>query len=271
MVFIPLQFAFSISFQWPFWFFEAITMVVLALDIYLRKQNLNELIRSNGQMHTSSNLLERRLAEDREEYNRRKRNVRFELVCSMLAFFPFSLVFNLAGVSTKHTVVVVFCCLRLVKIWPVYKFFSVWKKREVDLLRIFEAFFSYYFACHILTCYIISFALPVPDVRTTWLRRVPVPVQSTPPNSGFKSGFRDSPTMEGVSNFSIYVHGLYYIVITVSHVSIGDITMVTSEERFFNAWLILAGTFIFCYLFGNIASIVSDLAPNIFINFHEKY
>ena len=100
MVFIPLQFAFSISFQWPFWFFEAITMVVLALDIYLRKQNLNELIRSNGQMHTSSNLLERRLAEDREEYNRRKRNVRFELVCSMLAFFPFSLVFNLAGVST---------------------------------------------------------------------------------------------------------------------------------------------------------------------------
>jgi Ion channel len=74
-----------------------------------------------------------------------------------------------------------------------------------------------------------------------------------------------------VSYSSIYVHGLYFIVNTVSHVTIGDISMVTPEERFFNAWLILAGTFIYCYLFGNIASIVSDLAPNIFMNFHEKY
>jgi len=50
MMFIPLQFAFSISFKWPFWFFEAITLTVLALDIYLRWKNLKELIRSNGRM-----------------------------------------------------------------------------------------------------------------------------------------------------------------------------------------------------------------------------
>jgi hypothetical protein len=100
MVFIPLQFAFSISFEWPFWFFEAITLVVFAVDIYLRKNNLDELILTNRTMYASSNLIHRILAEDREEYERRKRNVRFELVCSLIAFFPFSLVFSLAGVST---------------------------------------------------------------------------------------------------------------------------------------------------------------------------
>lgn len=47
--------------------------------------------------------------------------------------------------------------------------------------------------------------------------------------------------------------------------------MVTTEERMFNAVLVLLGTFIYAFLFGNIASIVADLAPNIFINFHQKY
>lgn len=182
------------------------------------------------------------------------------------------MVFDLAGISTKHTIVVLLCLLRLVKIWPVYKFFSWCKKREVDLIRIFEAFFSYYFACHILTCYIISFALSQPDVRETWLRRIPVPMRSKgTAEFGFKAGFRVSPTMDDVTNESIYIHALQFIVTTVSHVAIGDITMVTTEERFFNAWLVLAGTFIYSYLFGNISSIVSDLAPNIFINFHAKY
>lgn len=50
MIFIPLQFAYSISFKWPFWFLEAITLTVLALDIYLRWKNLKELIRSKGRM-----------------------------------------------------------------------------------------------------------------------------------------------------------------------------------------------------------------------------
>ena len=58
---------------------------------------------------------------------------------------------------------------------------------------------------------------------------------------------------------------------TVSHVAIGDITMVTTEERLFNAFLILCGTFIYSFLYGNIASIVANFAPNLFINFHEKY
>lgn len=272
MIFIPLQFAYDVHYDWPYWFFEIITMIVYAFDFYLRKNNLDQLIKTNGKMYSSSNFLERRLAEDKEEYERRKRNVRVELVCSGLAFVPFSMIFDLAGVKKDNIFIVMLCLLRLVKIWPVYKIFKTWKKREVDLIRIFEVIFSYYFACHIITCYVISIAINAPDVRETWMRRIPVPqTMGEDPENNFKAGFRQNPTVEDMTNGSIYIHALYFTVNTVSHVAIGDITMVTTEERLFNAVLVLMGTFIYAFLFGNIASIVADLAPNIFINFHEKY
>lgn len=191
MVFIPLQIAYNISFEWPFWLFEAVTLILYSMDFYLRKNNLEQLIKTNGKMYSSSNFMERRLAEDKEEYARRKRNVRVELVCSGLALFPFSLVFDLAGVKKDNIFIVLLCLLRLCKIWPVYKIFSTWKKREVDLIRIFEVIFSYYFACHIITCYVISIAINAPDVRETWMRRIPVPqFDGEDPANNFKAGFR---------------------------------------------------------------------------------
>ncbi len=152
--------------------------------------------------------------------------------------------------------------LRMVKIWPLFKIFEVLKKREVDTWRIIEVIITYYIACHIVSCVVISVAYDNDDVRKTWMRRIPVP-QDT--------GFRESPTLEGMSDISVYIHSLYFTVNTISHVAIGDITAVTHEERFLNAILILCGTFIYSFLFGNIASIVSDFAPNMFINFHKNY
>jgi len=73
---------------------------------------------------------------------------------------------------------------------------------------------------------------------------------------------RDDPTLNDVSASSIYIHALYFIVNTISHVAIGDITAVNTEERVFVAILILFGTFIYSFLFGNIVSIVSDFAPS---------
>jgi hypothetical protein len=61
---------------------------------------------------------------------------------------------------------------------------------------------------------------------------------------------------------SIYIHSIYFVVNTISHVAIGDITSVTTSERVFNAFLILIGTFIYSFLFGNITAIVSSLAPS---------
>lgn len=84
-------------------------------------------------------------------------------------------------------------------------------------------------------------------------------------------GMRTDPTLNGVSPESLYIHALYFVVNTISHVAIGDITAVTSNERVFVAIFILFGTFMYSFLYGNIVSIVSDFAPDQQITFFEKY
>lgn len=74
-----------------------------------------------------------------------------------------------------------------------------------------------------------------------------------------------------MSSVSIYIHAIYFVVNTISHVAIGDITSVTTDERIFNAFLILTGTFIYSFLFGNITAIVSSLAPSQNMEFYRKY
>lgn len=73
---------------------------------------------------------------------------------------------------------------------------------------------------------------------------------------------RGSATVDDIGPISLYIHSLYFNVNTISHVAIGDITAVNLGERVYVAILILFGTFIYCFLFGNIVSIVSDFAPN---------
>ena len=76
-------------------------------------------------------------------------------------------------------------------------------------------------------------------------------------------GIREnSNVFSDMSDMSIYIHAIYFVVNTISHVAIGDITSVTTYERVFNAFLILLGTFIYSFLFGNITAIVSSLAPS---------
>ena len=74
-----------------------------------------------------------------------------------------------------------------------------------------------------------------------------------------------------MSSTSIYIHAIYFVVNTISHVAIGDITSVTTDERIFNAFLILIGTFIYSFLFGNITAIVSSLAPSQNMEFYRHY
>lgn len=128
--------------------------------------------------------------------------------------------------------------------------------------RVLEVIITYYQISHVVTCVWIAMGKYLPDVRESWIRRIPVPQDK---------GMRDIGTLEGVSDWSLYVHALYFVVNTVSHVAIGDITAVNTGERVFVAVLILFGTFIYSFLFGNIVSIVSDFAPSQHISYFEKY
>jgi hypothetical protein len=154
------------------------------------------------------------------------------------------------------------CCLRLVKVLPLLKMFDILKSKDLQKWRIIEVIVLYYIICHVISNVWISMGLSHSDIRSTWLRRLPVP-RST--------GMRPENNLDGLSNVSIYIHALFFVVNTVSHVAVGDITAVTYNERVFVAVLILCGTFIYVFLFGNIVSIVQELGNNERINYFDKY
>eukprot|EP00347_Sterkiella_histriomuscorum_P000063 403377328 len=105
-------------------------------------------------------------------------------------------------------------------------------------------------------------ALVEDDVRNTWLNRVPSPL----PN-----GVRTENNLDGISNNSIYIHALYLVTNTISHVAIGDLTSISTKERALNSFVIWFFTFFYAFCFANIASIVGDFLGNNFLKFHEKF
>jgi hypothetical protein len=94
----------------------------------------------------------------------------------------------------------------------------------------------------------IKMAISDADWTQNWLRRCPVPQMS---------GTRTLPDSRvDLSYLSIYVHALYYVVGTVSHVAIGDITAVNTKEFLSNAIFGWIATFFYCYLFADITLLV---------------
>eukprot|EP00357_Protocruzia_adherens_P001203 CAMPEP_0115029576 /NCGR_PEP_ID=MMETSP0216-20121206/37099_1 /TAXON_ID=223996 /ORGANISM="Protocruzia adherens, Strain Boccale" /LENGTH=919 /DNA_ID=CAMNT_0002406219 /DNA_START=122 /DNA_END=2880 /DNA_ORIENTATION=- len=74
-----------------------------------------------------------------------------------------------------------------------------------------------------------------------------------------------------LSDRDIYVHSIYWAVVTISHIGVGDITATTVNERAFNSFMILIGTFSYSILFGNMASLVADLAPKLRSKFQHQF
>ena len=105
-----------------------------------------------------------------------------------------------------------------------------------------------------------------PDLNNSWIRRIPVPL---PDGAGHRP--LNSTDTSDLTMGTVYAHGLMWTVNTISHVAIGDVTAVTVNERIINALVILCGTFLYALLFGNIAAMVADFAPQLFYEFQEKY
>ncbi|CAI2367548.1 unnamed protein product [Moneuplotes crassus] len=154
-------------------------------------------------------------------------------------------------------------CLRLVKLYPILKVFEAIKQKVLNFGRIIEMLFLYYAACHIIACSFINIAYRQDDIRETWLRRLTVPQPE---------GMRLENSFDGLSDTTIYVHALEFTVNTVSHLAIGEITTINYRERIYNAFVILCGTFIYAFLFGNIASIMTEFASQMpFFKLHKQF
>lgn len=152
--------------------------------------------------------------------------------------------------------------LRLVKIWPFYKALQFLKLYSVNFIRWIEVLITYYIVAHIIAGVMLSIGLSKPDITKTWLNRMPSPLSS---------GRRTENNLDDISNESIYIHAIYFVTNTISHVAIGDLTSVTTEERILNCFIIWNTTFFYAFCFANISSIVSDFLGNNFLLFHEKF
>lgn len=136
------------------------------------------------------------------------------------------------------------------------------KKVNVSLIRLLEIFISYYFVAHIVSGVFLNVGLSQPDIRKTWLNRLPVP-QAT--------GVRLENNLDDLSPSTLYIHAIYLVTNTISHVAVGDISSVSQDEKLLTSFCIWLFTFFYAFCFANIASVVQDFIGSNFLSFHEKY
>ena len=111
--------------------------------------------------------------------------------------------------------------------------------------------FIYLLFNHFVACMWIEVGKVEPDTSRNWMRRIPVP-------QGDGVGSRVDHSH--LSTADIYIHAIYWSLVTVSTIGIGDITAITVTERGFNCLVHLVATFSYAILFGDIAALVSGLS-----------
>jgi hypothetical protein len=94
VIFIPLQFAYRIKFDNGILMMEIFTLILYALDIYFRVQNIRQLEQVGGNLQDSEiNSELTAMVRDKDQFAKKVQLIKIEIACSTIAWFPFSLVF----------------------------------------------------------------------------------------------------------------------------------------------------------------------------------
>jgi hypothetical protein len=187
-----------------------------------------------------------------------------EFLFTLIAIVPLNLIFDRKGWNQNVGYDVIIMSLRIIKIRPIGKVFKMLHPINLPLFRVLEVIYYNYLFCNFYSAILIDMAIWKPDARTTWLRRLPV----VPSMIGV---VRKSPNIwTDVSPFALYINAQYYVQGTLSHVAIGDISMTNGMEWLFNSVFMITSTFIYNYLFANIASIVSNLTSETHVAFLKR-
>jgi len=144
-------------------------------DIYFRLKNLKLLQLKGGNIEKSEKEIEKTLMDDKDLFYKRLHTIKLEICCSCLAIFPFNFLFQSLNIHEPMLLVISLCLLRLVKIMPLNKLFTDLKSENMQKWRVIEVVISYYLLSHVFTGVWIAMGQFVPDVRTTWVRRIKVP------------------------------------------------------------------------------------------------
>ena len=263
LAFIPIQGAYRVKFSPPLIILELITIVFYVVDFVLLCSKYKRIKQSLSKITNESSLNSNIILNPVEADRKQLKILKIHFILSAICWIPFAMIFSFTNIDEPTLLIYFIKCTRLLKTWPLRRLSNFWKRHYLKTTRIIEMLLIYYIVIHIFAWSLIWIAYNAPDIRTTWLKRLPVP-QPT--------GVRLYADKTGLSDFSIYCHAFNFSVNTLSHVATGEVSMITYQERIYWAFIILFSTFMYAFLFGNITSIVSDFASQkVFFKFYKRY
>jgi len=187
------------------------------------------------------------------------------LFLNFLYILPFQMIFKRAHVQNRGTnfFLIVLQLIRLTSVNTLYLPFKLpFFKRKYALANIVMMLYIYVLANHLFACFFILIGKSKPNFNDTWFAKIPAP-QFTYPNN--------IRTIFDIDNFTIYTSALYWSYVTTSHVGVGDVTGINTLERAYSSIVIMLSTFLYAFLFGNLATLVDDLKPRFQKEFEDNY
>jgi len=189
----------------------------------------------------------------------------FVLFLDVIFMIPFTVLFHafhVHGASENGFLI----ALQLLKIFAVEHLTWIFQreffKKRYALNNILVILYAFLIFNHIVACIFVIMANAKHDFNETWYAKIPAPQFDYPYNH--RSEF-------DADHFTIYIHATYWAYMTTSHVGMGDVTAVNSDEKIYSAVIIMLSTFIYAFLFGNLASLVDDLTPKFQKEYETSY
>lgn len=156
IIFIPLQMGFGYEFKGWYLFIEILTILTYSADVFFICRQYLSLRREMrlANLPIGSQEFEMRMNHDKDEVELKLKNARIDLITSITAMIPFSLIFQ--GVDDVLFIVNFLRVLRIIKLQPLYRVLNYLKRFSVSMIRLLEIIIAYYVVAHIVACVMLS-------------------------------------------------------------------------------------------------------------------
>jgi len=181
----------------------------------------------------------------------------------IFTLIPWSMI--LQNVYYPTYVIFIIKMFRAMKIWPIRKLLSELKKKWPNVIRICEVMVMYTVFAHIMACTYIMMMYIQKTINESWVKLVHYPDEI------MKGKFREGNDMGDVTPVDIYIHAIYFAYITLTHISIGDICATNHQERIIMCIYVVLSCHIYCFLFANITSMITDMSRGLLSNLQQKF